>query len=68
VYPSHIAAALRGASLRQLQYWRETGVLARFELCIGQRAGLSERVQLPYLVRCAHGPAPSRGFGPTVSR
>ena len=28
MYPSHIAAALSGASLRQLQYWRETDVLA----------------------------------------
>ena len=27
-YPSHIAAALSGASLRQLQYWRESSLLA----------------------------------------
>jgi uncharacterized protein (DUF433 family)/DNA-binding transcriptional MerR regulator len=27
MYPSHIAATLSGASLRQIQYWRETRVL-----------------------------------------
>jgi len=27
-YPSHLAATLSGASLRQLQYWRESGLLA----------------------------------------
>lgn len=28
MYPSHIAATLSGASLRQLQYWRQTSILA----------------------------------------
>jgi len=27
-YPTHLAATLSGASLRQLQYWRESGLLA----------------------------------------